>query len=329
MRDVTEAAVATWPTGRPFPLLVETQAITLDIIVRTVFGMAEGAAMATLRDRLRRFISLAVNPLSLWPVLQVDLGPLSPWGRFVRLRREIDGLLDAEIAARRTAGNPESSDVLSLLLSVRDEQGEPMPDDHLRDELMTLLLAGHETTATALAWTMHRILTEPGVEERVRDEARGIAPEGRLRPEGVGQLEYLDAVVKETMRLNPVIPDVMRLLKAPLTIGGIDLPAGVGVAPNIYSAHRRPDVWPEPERFRPERFIGTRPNPYEFFPFGGGMRRCLGMAFALYEMKVVLATLFARADFALAPGYGVRIVRRNITWGPSEGMPVILTRRAA
>ena len=329
MRDVTEAAVATWPVGRPFPLLAETQAITLDIIVRTVFGMAEGAAMAMLRDRLRRFISLAVNPLSLWPVLQVDLGPLSPWGRFVRLRREIDGLLDAEIAARRIASAPESSDVLSLLLSARDEQGDPMPDEHLRDELMTLLLAGHETTATALAWTMHRILTEPGVEQRVREEVRGVAPDGRLRPEAVGQLEYLDAVVKETMRLNPVLPDVMRLLKAPLTIGGIDLPAGVGVAPNIYSAHRRPDVWPEPDRFRPERFIGTRPNPYEFFPFGGGMRRCLGMAFALHEMKVVLAALFARADFALSPGYGVRVVRRNVTWGPSEGMPVVLTRRAA
>ena len=121
----------------------------------------------------------------------------------------------------------------------------------------------------------------------------------------------------------------MRLVKRPVRIGGLDLPAGIGVAPNIYAAHRRPDVWPDPLRFRPERFISTRPSPYEFFPFGGGMRRCLGMAFALYEMKVVLATLFSRADLALAPGYGVKVVRRNVTWVPSEGMPVVLTRRAA
>lgn len=329
MRDVTETALASWPLGRRFPLLPETQAITLDVILRTVFGMTEGAAMAALRDLLRRFVALAANPAYLWPVLQVDLGPLSPWGRFIRLRREIDALLDREIEARRAAGDPEREDVLSLLLAARDDEGAPMPDAHLRDELMTLLLAGHETTATALAWTMHRILTEPGVLERVREEARGAAPDGRLRPEALGRLKYVDAVVKETLRLNPVLPDVMRILKRPMTIGGVDLPAGVGAAPNIFAAHRRADVWPEPERFRPERFLGTRPSPYEFFPFGGGMRRCLGMAFALHEMKVVLATLFARADFAIAPGYGVRVVRRNVTWGPSEGMPVVVTRRAA
>jgi cytochrome P450 len=131
------------------------------------------------------------------------------------------------------------------------------------------------------------------------------------------------------MRTNPVIPDVLRVLKQPMRIGGVDLPAGTAVAPNIYAAHRRPETWPDPDRFRPERFLGTRPSPYEFFPFGGGMRRCLGQAFALYEMKVVLATLLARTELAPAPGYRVRVVRRNITWVPSEGMPVVLTRRAA
>jgi cytochrome P450 len=204
-----------------------------------------------------------------------------------------------------------------------------MADAELRDELLTLLMAGHETTATALAWTMHRILTEPGVQARVRREVVAAAPSGRLALDALGDLTYLDAVIRETLRLNPVIPDVMRLLRRPTEIAGRELPAGVAVAPNIYAAHRRPETWPDPERFLPERFLGKRPNPYEYFPFGGGMRRCLGMAFALLEMKVVLATLFARAEFALAPGYGVRVVRRNVTWGPSEGMPIVILRRAA
>lgn len=330
MRDVTEHAIATWPVGTPFPLMPGTQTITLDVIMRTVFGLSDGAAMSTLRDRLQRFIAIAVNPLYLWPALQVDLGPLSPWGRFVRLRRDIDRLLGGEIAARRAGDGAERTDVLSLLLAARDEHGEPMGETELRDELMTLLLAGHETTATALAWTMHRILTEPDVLARVRAEIAAVAGDGgRTAPEDVGRLEYLDAVVKETMRLDPVIPDVMRVLKRSMRIGGVDLPAGVGAAPNIHAAHRRPEAWPDPLAFRPERFIGTRPSPYEYLPFGGGSRRCLGMAFALYEMKIVLATLLARADFAIAPGYGVRVVRRNVTWVPSEGMPVVVTHRAA
>jgi cytochrome P450 len=325
MQRVTERAMASWPAGTPFPILPETQAITLDVIMRTVFGLEDGAAMATLRDRLRRFVAIAVNPLYLWPRAQVDLGPLSPWGRFLRLRRDIDGILAGEIAARRAAAETGRDDVLSMLLSARDEQGAPMSDAQLRDELMTLLLAGHETTATALAWTVHRILTEPGVLERVRSELGS----GALTAERLARLEYLDAVIRETLRLNPVIPDVMRIVKRPQRIGGVELPVGVGAAPNIHAAHRRPEAWPEPERFRPERFLGTKPSPYEFFPFGGGVRRCIGMAFALYEMKVVLATLLSRADLAIAPGYGVRVVRRNVTWVPSEGMPVVLTRRAA
>jgi cytochrome P450 len=329
MREVTERALERWPAGRSFPLLHETQAITLDVILRTVFGLADGAAMDRLRALLRRFVASAVNPVYLWKRLQIDLGPHSPWGRFVRLRGEIDALLDAEIAARRRDGAVERSDVLHLLVAARDEAGAPMTDAQLRDELMTLLLAGHETTATALAWTMHRILTERGVLDRVRAELSRVARGGRVVTDDLGQLPYLDAVIKETLRLNPVIPDVMRLVKRPVRIGGIELPPGVAAAPNIYGAHRRPEVWPEPERFRPERFLEGRPSAYEFLPFGGGGRRCLGMAFALYEMKIVLASLLARADFAIAPGYGMRVVRRNVTWGPSKGMPVVVTRRAA
>jgi cytochrome P450 len=329
MRDVTERAIARWPLARSFPILAETQAITLEVIVRTVFGVVDAERSARLTDLLRRFIGIAVQPLLLWPPLQIDLGSQSPWGRFLRLRRDIDALLDAEISHHRATPGAPAEDVLSLLLAARDEEGRPMPDEALRDELMTLLLAGHETTATALAWTLHRVLTEPGVLDRLREEIRQVGGGTPLEPADISRLEYLDAVVKETLRLNPVIPDVMRVLARPARIGGHDLPAGIGVAPNIYATHRRPDVWPDPERFRPERFFGARPSPYEFFPFGGGVRRCLGMAFALYEMRVVLATILARADLVLAPGYGLRIVRRNVTWAPSQGMPVVLTRRAA
>jgi len=244
------------------------------VILRTVFGLEDGAAMAELRELLQRFVGIAVNPIYLWPRLQVDLGPWSPWGRFLRLRGQIDALLDAEIKACRAEGGASRNDVLHLLVAARDEDGRPMADAQLRDELMTLLLAGHETTATALAWTMHRVLTEEGVYDRIRSEIGAATRDGRVVVENLGRLEYLDAVIKETLRLNPVIPDVMRLAKRPTRIGGVEIPAGVGVCPNIYGAHRRPDTWPEPDRFRPERFIGTRPSLYEFLPFGGGGRRC-------------------------------------------------------
>ncbi len=321
MRGITDDALDGWPVGRPFPVHPEMQAITLEIILRTVFGL-EAGTLAVLRDLLRRWIASALNPLLLWPRLQVDFGRVSPWGRLVRLKREIDALLLAEIARRREAGAGERADVLSLLLAARDEDGRPMRDEELLDEMITLLVAGHETTATALAWTFHHLLANPDVLEACRAEAR--ASSG-----GFAQLPLLDAVVKETLRLNPVITEVGRRLTRPMRIGGRDIPAGVAVGPCIYLVHRRPDVWPDPERFDPARFVGTRPSPYEFLPFGGGARRCLGMAFALYEMKVVLATVLARAELAPMRGYRMKVVRRSITMAPSRGMPVVVTARAA
>jgi cytochrome P450 len=321
MRAITDDVLDRWPVGRPFPIHPEMQAITLEIILRTVFGL-EAGALAVLRDLLRRWIASALNPLLLWPLLQVDFGRMSPWGRLLRLKREIDALLLAEIARRREAGAGERADVLSLLLAARDEEGRPMRDEELLDEMITLLVAGHETTATALAWTFHHLLANPDVLEACRAEAR--ASSG-----GFAQLSLLDAVVKETLRLNPVITEVGRRLTRPMRIGGRDIPAGVAVGPCIYLVHRRPDVWPDPERFDPARFVGTRPSPYEFLPFGGGSRRCLGMAFALYEMKVVLATVLARAELAPMRGYRMKVVRRSITMAPSRGMPVVVTARAA
>ena len=316
MRAIADRAIERWPIGQPFPIHREMQAITLEVIMRTVFG-AEGARLDTLRTLLQRFARIATNLLWLWPPLQVDLGPLSPWGRLVRTRRELDAFLFAEFVRRRAEGVAGRDDVLSLLLAARDEKGEPMSDAELRDQMMTLLFAGHETTATSLAFAFHNVLRHPAVLDRLRAEL------------AQGKPEYVEATAKETLRLNPIVSEVGRVLARPMRIGGWDLPAGVAATPCIYLTHRRPDLWPEPERFDPERFIGRRPSPYEYFPFGGGVRRCLGMAFALFEMKVVLGEVLSRVELRLAPGYRMQPVRRSITLAPSQGMPVVVARRAA
>ncbi len=325
MREITDRSIDAWPVGRPFPIHEQTQAITLDVILRTVFGLDEGEVLDHLRERLRRlmaFVSGTLGVLLLMPWLQRDLGPFTPGGRFTRLAREIDDILFAEIARRRADGVAGRDDILSMLIAARDEDGRPMSDQELRDEMVTLLLAGHETTATSLAWAFHRLLGRPDVLGKLREEVG----EGPVEPEQIGRLEYLDAVVKETARLNPVIVNVGRRLQAPMRIGGHDLPAGVVASPCIYLTHRRPDLWPDPARFDPERFIGARPSPYAFFPFGGGVRRCIGAAFAAYEMKIVLAEVLARVELRAAPGYTVRTVRRTVTLAPSGGMPVVVDR---
>jgi cytochrome P450 len=328
MRTVADQVIERWPLGEPFPIHREMQAITLEIILRTVFGL-EGDTLDGLRDRLRRWVSLVLSPALLLPRLQIDLGSLSPWGRLVQLKREIDGMLFAEMARRRAPGATPRQDILSLLLEARDEHGEPMRVEEVRDELMTLLVAGHETTATSLAWTFHHLLANPAALEACRAEIRSVVGASPVTPEQVNRLPYLDATVKEALRLNPVITEVGRRLERPMRIGGRDLPAGISVGPCIYLIHRRPDLWANPETFDPARFVGARPSPYEFLPFGGGVRRCLGMAFALYEMKVVLAEVLARVDLRSAPGYRMRIVRRSITMAPSKGMPVVVAARAA
>jgi cytochrome P450 len=328
MQDVTERAVGRWPLGRPFPVQPEMQAITLEVILRTVFGVTDDETLQPLRAKLRRLLDRVVNPIWLLPVLQKDLGRFSPGGWFARLKREIDGLLYREFARRRAAG-PGGDDVLSMLITARDEDGHPMTDAELRDEMVTLLAAGHDTTATALSWAFHQLLERPDVLDELRAELAGVARDGAVPPAAIPRLEYLDATVKETLRLRPVVPEVGRHLSRPMRIGGWDLPAGVAAAPAIYLTHRRPDVWPDPERFHPARFVGLRPSPYEFLPFGGGTRRCLGMAFALHELKVVLATVLSRVELRPAPGYRMRMVRRAITLAPSEGMPLVVERRVA
>jgi cytochrome P450 len=248
------------------------------------------------------------------PVKYLDF-PFSPFRRFLARRAALaDSVLEV-VATRRAAGGG-GADILSLLLAARDEDGQPMTDDELVDELITMLAAGHDTTATALSWTFACLLEHPSVEARLRDEIAG------ADPTALAGLPYLEAVIKESLRLRPIVPDVVRQLQRPTRFAGFDLPAGAHLAPCIHLAHRRPESYPEPTRFRPERFLDVRPDPYAWLPFGGGIRRCLGMAFALSEMKIVLAVVLTRLRLRLDRPGTVRVVRRGVTLAPKAGTRV-------
>jgi cytochrome P450 len=333
MDEVTSQAVEAWPEGRPFPIHPELQQITLQVIVRTIFGLDDATSRDDqLRRQLIRLANVALaSPLLLVRPLQWDLGPLSPWGRVARVVEESDRLLLAEIRRRREVGDAAGrKDILSLLLLAKDEQGEGLSDAELRDELVTMVLAGHETTGTALSWALECLLRRPGVIERIREEMAQVAGAGEVprSREQLAKLEYLDATIKEVLRFRPILAfGGTRILQAPFTIAGYELPAGVGVANAMSMVHRRPDLYPEPDQFRPERFLGKKPDPYEWTPFGGGVRRCLGMAFALYEMKIVLARLLASADLELADGGQTRPVTRGFFIAPEKGLRVRLRSR--
>jgi cytochrome P450 len=281
MTAVAKAEIARWPRGKPVRLHPLIQALTLEVILRAVFGLSEGKRRDQMRAEIVQMLSRSTNFLAQVAFL-MSVGP--PRARAAltgRLMRGVDGLLYAEIAERRRADDlDERGDVLSTLLQARHEDGQPMSDGEIRDELMTLLLAGHETTATALAWAVERLVRHPDAQARLTNEIR------------TGEYQFRDAVVKETLRLRPVIPAVARRLTAPMCIGGVRLPAGVTVAPSIYLMHRRPEIYPDPKSFQPERFLDQRAGTYTWIPFGGGVRRCLGAAFAEYEMRVVLGALF-------------------------------------
>jgi cytochrome P450 len=312
MADVTARAVAAWPRDTAFAAHPQLQRITLQVILRTIFGLDERVP----RDEqvILQLVRLAnealASPLLMARPLQWNLGPWSPWGRVLHVVRESDRLLLAEIQKRRAAGDAaERKDILSMLLLARNEQGEGLTDAEVRDELTTLVLAGHETTGTALAWALECLLQRPAVVRRIRDEMAQVAGRGEVprSPEALAKLEYLDAVIKEVLRFRPIMAfGGTRVLQAPWRLRDWEIPKGAAVANALSMVHRRPDLYPEPHEFRPERFLGKRPDPYEWTPFGGGVRRCLGMAFALYEMKIVLATIgsFAARRISSSPSAG-------------------------
>jgi len=316
MAEVAREEIERWSLGEPHAVRPATQAITLEVIMRTVFGVQDGERRERLRRALREALEWGSDPRRM--ALLATLGPqrVARAPMFRNVREPADELIYDEIRLRRDADDlEERDDVLSLLLQARHEDGSPMSDDELRDELMTLLVAGHETTASALAWAVERLVRHPQVLARAREESEA------------GGDEYIDAICKETLRLRPILSLVLRRLKQPMEIGGRLLPAGVTVAPCIYLIHRRPDVYPEPLAFRPERFLEGQGGTYTWIPFGGGVRRCLGASFALFEMRVVLRELLARLELRAPQARSERMVRRAITLVPERGGEVVAERR--
>lgn len=333
MRDATLRAFAAVRAGDEIALQPVFQRITLDIILQTVLGLPAGERSAPLRQALTDLTNQAQHPLGLFwmspRVHKLKLPFPTPWGRVHTLIEETDALLFEHVRARRALPAAERPrDLLDMLLDATDEDGAPMSDKELRDQLMTLLLAGHETTATSLSWVMEEVLHCPGEAARLAEEVRGATGGGPLEAEHVAGLSRIDSVVKEALRLYPVTGAVGRVLKRPTVIQGYEVPAGVMIGTNFSLLHRRPEIYPDPHTFKPDRFIGKKIDPYEWMPFGAGAHRCLGMHFAIYEMKIVLATLLPLLDLAaVRPRAAVGL--RSFVLAPRGGTRVRVLGRAS
>jgi cytochrome P450 family 135 len=317
MRDAADRAVDSWSVGTPFPLLPSMQSLTLDVIMQAVLGVEPGARQEEMKRRLRAML----DPVGTrWRMILALLsggraGIAAAARRFEEQRRQVDEIVYDEIARRRAATDLEQrEDVFSMLLLARDDEGRAMTDQELRDELVTLLVAGHETTATGLSWSFELLLRNPRVHGSLR---AALADEDG---------EYREAVVKETLRLRTVVPGVGRVVREePFELGGYVIPPGVEISPSITTIHRRPDCYPDPASFRPERFIGPdAPDTYTWIPFGGGTRRCLGASFATFEMQVVIRRVLERTDLRAADRRPERRLRRGVTIVPRRGVRVVL-----
>ncbi len=316
VEEIVAAEIDSWPLGERFAIHPRMQAITLEVILRVVFGVAEGPRLERLRVLLTEVLEETASPFTQLIGLATRRFGGRPWARFEQRLRAVDELLYEEIAEHRRREDLEQrEDMLSLLMQARFEDGSGMGDEDLRDQLMTLLLAGHETTATALAWTFDLLLRHPRELARLRESLEA------------GEDEYLRATISESLRLRPVVPLAGRRLNAELEVEGLSLPAGTDVTPAIWLAHTNADVYPEPFAFRPERFLDEPPDTYAWIPFGGGIRRCLGAAFAEFEMRIVLRDVLTRCELRKADPRPEKIGRRNITLSPKSGTPVIVHAR--
>lgn len=313
IREIAERDVESWPTGRAFALRSHTQRITLNVILRAAFGVRDDERFTRAQALVSEFAERA-HAITLFRFVRHDLGPWSPWARFKQARAALDAFLYEEIALRRRErADAERDDVLSLLLRATDEHGRPMTDEELRDQLVTVIGAGHETTATALAWAFERLLRTPRVM-------------GRLEESLAAGDDYLDATIKEALRVRPVITDAARRPTRAVELAGYQIPAGALVMPSIAAIHFREDVYPDPDEFRPERFLEGAIEPYAWIPFGGGVRRCIGASFAQLEMRVVMRAILERAELRAAHAAPERPRVRNITVAPERGCQVVLVR---
>jgi cytochrome P450 len=318
VREIVETEIDGWPLGEDFALHPRMQALTLEVILRVVFGVSEGERLQRLRGLLRKLLAETSSPATQILALTTSRvgGASRVMAKFEGRMREVDELLYAEIAEHRRRDDlADRDDILSALILARFEDGEGMTDTDLRDQLMTLLLAGHETTATALAWTFDLLLRHPAEMGRLRDSLED------------GEEEYLRATITESLRLRPVVPLAGRRLAEDLVADGLTLPAGTDVTPAIWLAHTREDSYPEPYAFRPERFLSDAPDTYSWIPFGGGVRRCIGGAFAEFEMRIVLREVLTRCELRKTDPAPERAARRNVTLSPRDGTRVVLSAR--
>jgi cytochrome P450 family 110 len=333
--DITDEVMRGCVIGKRFVLRKCMQTITLRVILRAVFGLEEGLryqqmerALVSLLDGLSTRLSVG---FLYFPILRQNLGSLSPWGSFVRKREWIDRLIYDEIAERRMRQDTTRNDMLTLLMSAQDEAGEALTDGELRDELMTLLAAGHETTASALTWALYWIHKVPEVRQRLLAELQTVEPSDHG---ALSRLPYLNAVCSETLRIYPVgMLTFPRVTTSTVELGGYSLDPGTIVMGSIYLTHHRKEIYPDPDHFKPERFLERRFSPYEYLPFGGGARRCIGLAFAQFEMKLVISRILSSLELGLADKRSVWPMRRGLTAGPSpvrlvvrDNLPAVRTR---
>lgn len=324
IEQVTDGEIDRWTPGSEFSLAPRMQAVTLEVIMRGVFGIDNrdsGAMENRMRETIRRLLAMSTTPL--YQLIELrNHGRREPRDLLAAMLRISDRQLYAVIRARRADPDHESrTDVLSLLLAARDEDGEPLTDQEMRDELMALVLAGHETTANSLAWTFERLLRTPRAYDGLRDAARS--------GEETTSAEYVEATIHEGMRARPVIPMIVRMVKRPWRFGEYVVGAGTATGVSILGLHHRSDIYPDPAAFAPERFLGRKPGTYTWIPFGGGIRRCLGATLAMAEQRVVLEAIARRTDL-IAPDPEPEAPRmRNVTMIPSHGCRLRVTERRA
>jgi cytochrome P450 len=316
--EVAEREIASWPRGELIRLGPRFQRLTLEIILRAVFGLDPGERLDALRTRLAAMLAVGDRPISLLPPppgrVATVLERHGPFAHFLRLQEEVDKLL-FELIDERRRDEAERDDILSMLVDARHEDESPMSAQELRDELMTLLVAGHETTATTLSWTFERLVRTPGVLARLNDEVAGSDGDA-----------YITATVQEALRRRPVLPNAApRLVKRPLEVGGWSYPTGVCLVPNAYLLHHDPEIYSDPYAFRPERFLDDPPGTYTWIPFGGGRRRCIGASFAMLEMKIVIRSILERQAVEPVAPQPEHARRRNITITPGAGSRVTLS----
>lgn len=304
-----------WPRAKPFSIHECMQEISLDVILQAVLGLDKPALRAAFKEAVLAAIAALKPSFMFIPALRRQFLGLSAWARFLRTRDRLRALFDSELAQRRATSAPRE-DILSLLMAARYEDGKGLTDDELLAQMLNLIGAGHETTASSLSWAFYFLHRDPAIKDRLLTELRSLS--ASPDPDTIAHLPYLGAVCSEALRINPVAPIIGRVLRQPLTLHGYELPPGMSVGVAIFLVHRRADLFPQPDRFLPERFLERDYTPFEYMPFGGGARRCLGAAFALYEMKLVLQTILGKHSLQLLSHGPIRSAARNTTVGPGE-----------